>query len=216
MVSKWDSEKENLEKLINEGVSYEEIGRKYNCSGNNIKNIALRLGIQLKARRIINKSETFNKGVIRAAKAVCLNCGKELQNSRNHKHKYCSNACQQNYEYKLWVNNYKQDNSIAKSTKWGQIPIQLRRYIFNKFDNKCCICGWSKMNPFTNTLPLEIDHIDGNSENNSEENLRLICPNCHSLTETYRGANRGNGRNITWAIKENKSAPEETLDVELP
>lgn len=72
------------------------------------------------------------------------------------------------------------------------------------------------MNPFTNTLPLEIDHIDGNSENNSEENLRLICPNCHSLTETYRGANRGNGRNITWAIKENKSAPKETLDVELP
>ena len=53
----------------------------------------------------------------------------------------------------------------------------------------------------TNTLPLEIDHIDGNSENNSEENLRLICPNCHSLTANYRGANRGNGRNITWIIK---------------
>ena len=31
---------------------------------------------------------------------------------------------------------------------------------------------WSKINPYTNTLPLEIDHIDGNSENNSEDNLR--------------------------------------------
>ena len=46
-----------------------------------------------------------------------------------------------------------------------------------------------------------VDHIDGNSDNNSEENLRLICPNCHSLTSTYRGANRGHGRNITWTIK---------------
>lgn len=58
---------------------------------------------------------------------------------------------------------------------------------------------WSKINPYTNTLPLEIDHIDGNSENNSEDNLRLICPNCHS--STYRGANRGHGRNITWILK---------------
>ena len=37
MASKWILEKENLERLINEGVSYEEIGRKYNCSGSNIK-----------------------------------------------------------------------------------------------------------------------------------------------------------------------------------
>ena len=35
-----------------------------------------------------------------------------------------------------------------------------------------------------------IDHIDGNALNNSEENLRLLCPNCHSLTSTYR--NTGN------------------------
>ncbi len=60
---------------------------------------------------------------------------------------------------------------------------------------------------------LEIDHIDGNSDNNSEENLRLVCPNCHSLTSTYRGTNRGNGRNITWALKD-KSALEGNINVE--
>lgn len=134
---------------------------------------------------------------------------KALIKRGNTKHKYCSNSCQQEYEYKLWIEKYKQDNSIAKPSKWGQIPSQLRRYIFEKFENKCCLCGWSEINPYTNTLPLEIDHIDGNSENNSEENLRLICSNCHSLTPTYRGANRGNGRNITWVIKsENKSLSE--------
>ena len=54
----------------------------------------------------------------------------------------------------------------------GQLPGFLRRYKFDIFDNKCCICGWSKVNPYTNTIPLEIDHIDGNSENNLENNLR--------------------------------------------
>lgn len=43
-------------------------------------------------------------------------------------------------------------------------------------------------------IPLELDHIDGNSENNAEENLRLICPNCHALTPTYKNKNKGSGR----------------------
>ena len=36
--------------------------------------------------------------------------------------------------------------------------------------------------------------VDGNYTNNKEENLTLLCPNCHSLTKTYKGANKGNGR----------------------
>jgi len=39
-------------------------------------------------------------------------------------------------------------------------------------------------------IPLELDHIDGNSQNNSLENLRLLCPNCHAFTSTYRGKNK--------------------------
>lgn len=41
-------------------------------------------------------------------------------------------------------------------------------------------------------LPLEVDHVDGNWRNNRPQNLRLLCPNCHSTTDTYRG--RGKGR----------------------
>lgn len=178
----------------------------YNCSGANIKKVMTRRGVELPVRSKNSGKEPANKGT--GKKYYCLNCGKELVNTKNTKHKYCSNSCQQEHEYKLWIEKYKQDNSIAKSSKWGQIPNQLRRYIFEKFENKCCLCGWSEINPYTNTLPLEIDHIDGNSENNSEDNLRLICPNCHSLTSTYRGANRGNGRNITWIIKSEESLSE--------
>lgn len=209
----WNNEIENLKKLVfEENLSYEEIGRIYNCTGNNIKKVMQRRGIELPIRSKNAGKEPVNKGT--GKHYYCLNCGTDITNAKGTKHKYCSNKCQQEYEYKQYVKQYKNDNSIAKSTKWGQIPNQLRRYIFEKYENKCCKCGWSKINPYTQTLPLEIDHIDGNSENNSEDNLQLLCPNCHSLTSTYRGANRGHGRNITWSIKQVESAQEETLEVE--
>ena len=204
----WSDEIENLKKLVfEENLSYEEIGRMYNCTGNNIKRVMQRRGIELPIRSKNAGREPVNKGT--GKKYYCLNCGKDITSAKNTAHKYCSNKCQQEYEYKKWVEQYKNDNSIAKSTKWGQIPNYLRRYIFEKYENKCCECGWSKINPYTQTLPLEVDHIDGDSENNSENNLQLLCPNCHSLTP-----NRGHGRNITWSIKQEESAQEETLDVE--
>lgn len=66
--------------------------------------------------------------------------------------------------------------------------------IFNKYSNKCARCGWGEKNKYTNNIPLEIEHIDGDYKNNKEENLILLCPNCHSLTSTYKGANLHNGR----------------------
>lgn len=57
--------------------------------------------------------------------------------------------------------------------------------------NTCQLCGvpatWQGY-----PLPLEVDHIDGDWRNNLPENLRLLCPNCHSTTDSYRG--RGKGR----------------------
>ena len=70
----------------------------------------------------------------------------------------------------------------------------IRRYLLEKFGNKCSKCGWSKEHPITNAVPLEVDHIDGNAENNVEENFQLLCPNCHALTPFYRNLNRCRGR----------------------
>lgn len=70
----------------------------------------------------------------------------------------------------------------------------VRRYLFEKYESKCCECGWSKVNPTTGKVPLEVEHIDGDWKNNKEENLKLLCPNCHSLTPTYRSLNKGKGR----------------------
>lgn len=73
MTSKWIDEKAQLEHLILvDKLSYEEIGRRYGCSGTNIKNVARRLGIELPVKRKVNPKETFNRKY-----KYCLNCGIE-------------------------------------------------------------------------------------------------------------------------------------------
>ena len=120
----------------------------------------------------------------------CLNCNDLLPNKRK---KYCSNKCQKEYEYKLFINNWKSGKISGMRGKY-QISMHIKRYIFEKYNYKCAICGWNKINPYTKLIPLEIEHKDGNFENNSESNLTLLCPNCHSLTSTYKGANLHHGR----------------------
>lgn len=57
-----------------------------------------------------------------------------------------------------------------------------------KLINKCAIC---KIEAIWNNKPLtlHLDHINGDNNNNNLENLRLLCPNCHSQTDTYTGRN---------------------------
>ena len=121
---------------------------------------------------------------------TCKICGKRLYSGN--KSGYCA-VCLNNKEYEDYIQNWK-DGKVDGIKGDYQISNHLRRYIFEKYNNKCSKCGWSMENPFTHTFPLEIDHIDGNYRNNSEDNLILLCPNCHSLTATYKGANKGNGR----------------------
>jgi hypothetical protein len=54
---------------------------------------------------------------------------------------------------------------------------------------RCELCGWNKLAP-DGRLPLELDHLNGNPDDNRLENLRILCPNCHSLQATHRGKNK--------------------------
>lgn len=54
---------------------------------------------------------------------------------------------------------------------------------------KCEECGWAKMST-DGRVPVELDHINGDRKDNRLENLRILCPNCHSLKLTHRGKNK--------------------------
>ena len=67
----------------------------------------------------------------------------------------------------------------------------LRGYVerHQVLEYKCVQCGCSG-HWQDGEIALEIDHIDGDNTNNEIDNLRYLCPNCHALTETYRGKNK--------------------------
>jgi DNA-directed RNA polymerase subunit RPC12/RpoP len=118
----------------------------------------------------------------------CKNCGKESNISHQKLNIYCSNTCQKEWQSKerlrLW---------LEEGKDWKiQIPKWVKKYIASQRGYSCEVCGITEHN--NKPIILECDHIDSNPTNNDLENLRLICPNCHSQTDSFKGKNRGNGR----------------------
>lgn len=67
---------------------------------------------------------------------------------------------------------------------------KLKRRLLNDkiFDRKCYNCN--KIQWLKQPIPLELHHIDGDNRNNNLTNITLLCPNCHALTDNYRGKNK--------------------------
>ena len=121
---------------------------------------------------------------------TCVQCGAESEVRGNKANKFCSNKCQGDY---VWAQNKQQIED-------GIRPAQ-KQYMIEKFGKVCSLCGqgdsWNGKE-----LVLQLDHIDGNSDNNEVSNLRLLCPNCHTQTETY--TSRGTGPKIRKITKRNR------------
>lgn len=120
----------------------------------------------------------------------CKYCGELLNNSRKI---YCNNKCQSDYQKKTFLEDWKLGKNNGTSDD-KHLSYTIKGYIWEKYNSKCARCGWCTPHPQSGKPPLEVEHIDGNYLNNAESNLILLCPNCHALTATYRGRNKGNGR----------------------
>lgn len=119
----------------------------------------------------------------------CVQCHRDTYNF-----KYCGrDDCVNPYSYEQYIKAWLTGNETG-SLNNGEPTSFVRRWVRNRDENKCIQCGWCEIHPVTGRVPLAMDHIDGNASNNRPENLRMLCPNCHSLTPTFGNLNRGRGR----------------------
>jgi len=84
--------------------------------------------------------------------------------------------------------------NIKQTGKWLNAPKGkwLRDYLFEKQRGCCSVCGNASWNG--KGIPLQLDHINGDIEDNSPSNLHLVCPNCDAQSEFYKAKNKGRGR----------------------
>ena len=122
----------------------------------------------------------------------CKKCGKELT-PEQHKNIFCSTECHLLFQKEEKINKWL-NGEIDGGIKGNQISQTIRNYLLEINNYACELCGWNKLNPVTGKCPLEIHHKDGNCLNNSKENLQVLCPNCHSVTDNYKALNKDSNR----------------------
>jgi hypothetical protein len=126
----------------------------------------------------------------------CLYCGKILK-------KYQIKFCSHEHQY-----NYKIREQLKETGKCD--PKSLRRYLISTRSRKCSECGLTEWRG--KPVPLEVHHIDGDSDNNKEENIILMCRNCHGISINFGNKNKsGNGRRIKAKLKKEKKSHHEDI-----
>jgi len=114
----------------------------------------------------------------------CLVCQKKLLSNQS---MHCSNKC---FQIRMWN---KRKKAIKENPNKFKSRI-IKKLILEERGNECEVCNWKEW--MGQKIPIELDHIDGNHKNQNFDNVRLICPNCHAQTSTYKNKNKGNGRHF--------------------
>lgn len=209
-----ENEKEVIE-LLKSKKSYIEIGIEINRSEKSVKEKLNRLGynqvdyvkrVYYESKKCLCCDEEFSSLIseerkfcnhscsaifnnkLKVKDRKCLNCEKVFERKKGWStRRYCDTKCQAEY-YRKQKFELIEGGDASLSTSW------YKKYLIHKHGEKCMECGWCEVSKYSGNVPIELEHIDGDSENNSLENLKLLCPNCHSLTPIYKALNAGNGR----------------------
>lgn len=128
-----------------------------------------------------NSVSRKTKEVSQDGRPSCRVCGSALKKNAS---KFCSNQCLGREKHAETKRRFYAGETTHSDTA--------RKILIEDYGHQCSRCGLSQWEG--EKIPLEIDHIDGNASNNTINNFRLLCCNCHALTPTHRGFNRGNGR----------------------
>jgi 5-methylcytosine-specific restriction endonuclease McrA len=118
--------------------------------------------------------------------AVCKECNKEFTFGYSKTGQFCSNECNGIFKSR----KHKEDWYAHKLKRIERATV--RKYLSEDRGYKCEVCGISEWQD--KKLTLHVDHIDGNPGDDRPENMRLLCPNCHSQTDFLGNANKGRGR----------------------
>lgn len=81
------------------------------------------------------------------------------------------------------------DQILVVGSTYQSFKLKARLFKDGLKNPTCEVCKWAQLSE-DGRLPLELDHVNGDRHDNRLENLRILCPNCHSLQTTHRGRNR--------------------------
>ena len=121
---------------------------------------------------------------------VCEACQKDFPITRNTYGRFCSNQCQQDFQYRGYIESWYMGE--VDGLRGSQVSYHIRRHLLEKQDKACLNCHRKEW--MGCPIPLELDHEDGNFFNTVPSNVRMLCATCHALTPTYKGRNRGRGK----------------------
>ncbi len=155
-----------------------------------------------------NNSKVPKRQIKSTLNLHCKNCADPLTNRHS---TYCSKECHITYKQEQRLREWLAGDGSVATDSWG-LSKWARDYLLAEANYTCSVCDWNELHPTDNLPTVQPDHIDGNAMNNVKSNLRVLCPNHHSVTPFHGARNRGNGRDARRVARNKMAENDDTLD----